>query len=204
LLLPDDWQELLRAILKRERVPSWLNRDWFVGRGVSFDLLWKSEKDDALREMLLDAVTRTNLPMLLRYEDRNSMSHSIESRVPFLTPAIAQFVFSLPEEYLIDDHGVSKSVFRAAMRGIVPDAILDRRDKIGFATPEKTWLHRLRPWAESLLANDAQPAAAVLNLPAIRAEWHAALAGRARFDTRLWRWINLIAWADQYGVEFGG
>ncbi|MBI5762074.1 MAG: asparagine synthase (glutamine-hydrolyzing) [Planctomycetes bacterium] len=204
LLLPDDVQESLRGLFGRERIPPWIRREWFESRHVSFELLWRSGKDDALREMLLDAVTRTNLPMLLRYEDRNSMTHSIESRVPFLTPAIAEFVFSLPENYLLDDRGVSKSIFRAAMRDIVPDAILDRRDKIGFATPEKAWLNRLRPWAEPLLANDTHAASAVLNMPAVREEWQVALDGLARFDTRLWRWVNLIAWADRYGVEFGG
>lgn len=204
LLLPDEVQESLRGFLGRERIPPWIRREWFEARHVSFELLWRSEKGEALREMLLDAVTRTNLPMLLRYEDRNSMAHSIESRVPFLTPAIAEFVFSLPEEYLLDDRGVSKSIFRAAMRGIVPDAILDRRDKIGFATPEKAWLQRLRPWAEPLLAKDDHAAGTVLNFSAVRDEWRAALDGRARFDTRLWRWVNLIAWSDRYGVEFGG
>ncbi|MEK6642680.1 MAG: asparagine synthase (glutamine-hydrolyzing) [Planctomycetota bacterium] len=204
LLLPGDVQDSLRTLTKRDRVPRWLRREWFEARGTSFELLWKATSKNALREMLRDAVARTNLPMLLRYEDRNSMAHSIESRVPFLTSGMAEYATGLPEEFLIDDRGVSKSVFRAAMRGIVPDAILDRRDKIGFATPEKSWLHRLRPWAEQLLANDAHPVGTVLNLPVVRDEWKAALAGRARFDTRLWRWVNLIAWADHFNVEFGG
>ena len=43
------------------------------------------------------SLTTTSLPMLLRYEDRNSMAHSIESRVPFLTPELASFVLRLPD-----------------------------------------------------------------------------------------------------------
>ena len=82
-------------------------------------------------------LTRSSIPHLLRYEDRNSMRFSIESRVPFLDVHLVEYLFSLPEEYLISDAGCSKYVFREAMRGIVPDAILDRQDKIGFATPEK-------------------------------------------------------------------
>ena len=44
-------------------------------------------------------------------------------------------------------------MFRLAMRGMVPDSILDRRDKIGFATPERAWLSQLEPWVESVFAD---------------------------------------------------
>ena len=83
---------------------------------------------------------KRGLSHLLRYEDRNSLSHSIESRVPFLTIDMAEFLLSLPENYLLSDDGVTKYVFREAMRGIVPDQILDRKDKIGFETPDNQWL----------------------------------------------------------------
>ena len=68
------------------------------------------------------------------------MRWSVESRVPFLTIEIAEFLLRLPESYLLGPDGETKRVFRAAMRGIVPDEILDRRDKIGFQTPEQEWL----------------------------------------------------------------
>ena len=73
---------------------------------------------------------------LLRHEDRNSMANSIESRVPFLTTDFAEFLLSLPEEYLVSKSGETKSIFRESMKGIVPQRILGRKDKIGFATPE--------------------------------------------------------------------
>jgi len=60
--------------------------------------------------------------------------------VPFLTIDMAEFLLSLPENYLLSDDGVTKYVFREAMRGIVPDQILDRKDKIGFETPDNQWL----------------------------------------------------------------
>jgi asparagine synthase (glutamine-hydrolysing) len=64
------------------------------------------------------------------------MRWSVESRVPFLTTGLAEFVFGLPEEHLIGPDGETKRVLRRAMRGIVPDAIVSRRDKIGFEVPE--------------------------------------------------------------------
>jgi len=89
---------------------------------------------------------------LLRFEDRNSMYHSIESRVPFLNKELADFLISLPAEFIISDKGVTKFVFREAMRGIVPDSILQRNDKIGFATPQANWLRCASDWISDVLS----------------------------------------------------
>ena len=157
---------------------------------------------DRLRERLYRTLTATSLPMLLRYEDRNSMAWSIESRVPFLTPALAEYVLSLPEEYLISPDGVTKHVFREAMRGIVPDAILDRRDKIGFATPEKKWLQELGPWVGDVLGPDRVRRVPALDAAVVDREWRAVLAGTKPFDWRVWRWVNLVRWAETWDVRF--
>ena len=77
---------------------------------------------------------------MLRHEDRNAMNWSIESRVPFLTTDLAEFALSLPENYLISSEGRTKNIFREAMKGIVPDLVLNRKDKIGFETPEDNWI----------------------------------------------------------------
>ena len=74
------------------------------------------------------------------------MAFSVENRVPFLTPRLVELLFSLPEEYLLAPDGTRKAVFRHAMRGLVPDQILDRRDKIGFSVPTVDWFDALRPW----------------------------------------------------------
>ena len=79
------------------------------------------------------------LEHLLKWEDRNSMAHSREARVPFLDMKVLEFVLSLPEEYIISG-GKTKAILRDAMKGIVPEKILDRRDKVGYATPESSWL----------------------------------------------------------------
>lgn len=89
---------------------------------------------------LLD-IAKYSIPSLLRYEDRNSMAWSIESRVPFLDYRLVEFLLTLPTEYKIR-RGRTKAVLRQALRGIVPDAILDRRDKVGFVTPQDVWMKR--------------------------------------------------------------
>ena len=108
----------------------------------------------------------------------------------------------LPEEYIISPDCTSKSIFRQAMQGIVPDQILARRDKIGFGTPELSWLTTLSPWVEGVLNSEIAAHIPPLNIQNAKQEWQDILAGRKQFDTRVWRWINLIKWSEQYEIEF--
>jgi asparagine synthase (glutamine-hydrolysing) len=204
VLVPSGCRSLVHRLLGPGLTPEWMNGSWFRARGVTAPWVPTTgiDRPNLLREQLRETVVATSLPMLLRYEDRNSMAASIESRVPFLTPALAEFVLRLPEEYLIAADGTSKHVFRQAMRGLVPDAVLDRRDKIGFATPELRWLKALRPWVEATLASQRARAIPALNLPAMRREWRCVVEGRRPFDFRVWRWVNLIRWAERFDVSF--
>lgn len=105
-----------------------------------------------LIEALGVALGEKGVTPLLRHSDRNSMHFSVESRVPFLTTRFASLMLSLPEAYLLSGSGETKSVFRAAMRGIVPDEVLDRRDKIGFETTDHSWLRNILTSGRDFLA----------------------------------------------------
>jgi asparagine synthase (glutamine-hydrolysing) len=94
-------------------------------------------QDPAIRQAL--DVTRYSLPSLLRYEDRNSMGNSIESRLPFLDHRVIGFGLGLPTIYKLR-HGMGKYALRMAMKGRVPDAILFNRDKRGFDTRHADWI----------------------------------------------------------------
>ena len=203
-LVPPALQAPFRRLVGQDLVPAWLDGDWFAERGVRLQPAKYTfgDSSDVLHDQLRRAVSHSSLPMLLRYEDRNSMAYSIESRVPFLTPQLARFVLSLPESYLIDRDGTTKAVFRRAMRGLVPDVILDRQDKIGFATPEQRWLRQLSPVVERILASDTAAAIPMLRLPVLRAEWQAMKSDPPGRDFRAWRWINLIEWVRRSGVVF--
>ena len=128
------------------------------------------------------------------------MAYSIESRVPFLTTKLATFALSLPEQYLLAQDGTSKSVFRAAMRGIVPDAILDRRDKVSFDTPEFQWLATLRPKIDQILTSECARSIPAIDAGKILIDWHFVLAGKAPFTSSFWRYINLIEWYRIFDV----
>ncbi len=201
-LVPAGCKRQVKQFLQKSVMPVWLDANWFEHKGVDPLAGTGSHGRDVLRAQLHESLFQTSLPMLLRYEDRNSMAHSIESRVPFLTPALAEFLLRLPEDYIISKNGTSKRIFRAAMRGLVPDAILERKDKIGFATPEQRWLGHLRPWIEQTLQSDTAKAIPALHFPAIHEEWHNVLRGRKTFDFRVWRWVNLIRWAERFDVKF--
>ena len=75
-------------------------------------------------EQLAYSLGSRGLPKLLRHADRNSMAFSIESRVPFLTIELADYLYSLPEEFLVSNNGETKYVFRYAMEGILPKRFL--------------------------------------------------------------------------------
>ncbi len=200
-LMPPALQSAARKIVGKDALPPWLNRRWFAERGVGPRYVNYTTARDVLRDSLSRSVSET-LPSLLRYEDRNSMASSVESRVPFLTPALVSFLRRLPEEYIIAPDGTSKAVFRKAMRGIVPDAILDRRDKLGFVTPESQWLNLLDGWVRAILGNDAADHVPFLNLGVAREEWDLVRDGKRPFDFRIWRWVNLIRWTKELNVVY--
>jgi asparagine synthase (glutamine-hydrolysing) len=191
-----------RRIVRRELAPPWIDRQWLARCGVRASHPWRARlAAGALGRHLRDALTMTSLPMLLRFEDRNSMRHSIESRVPFVNPSLVAFILSLPESYLLDDGGTTKSVFRRAMRGLVPDPVLDRRDKLGFATPERRWLSELTPWVTSMLRDGSADLVPALRADVLHGEWAAVARGERPFDFRIWRWVNCLLWSQQFAVR---
>ncbi len=202
VLVPRPAERAVRALTGKQHRPDWLDCAWFGDRGVALD--WpipRVRERDALRHVLHADLTRWKLPLLLRYEDRNSMACSIESRVPFLTRSMAELALSLPEPFLIGRDGTSKRVFRAAMRGLVPDSILDRRDKIGFATPEHRWLEQLSDWVEQTLASETAHALPFLRIAHMRERWRRRHAGSQDVGFPVWRVLNLIRWAALHGMR---
>lgn len=188
--------QALRALHAGETNPHWLNTAALQEHGVHtryprIQPMHTARGRRVVAELAL-ALQQRGLPALLRHGDRNSMRFSVESRVPFLTLAMVNLLLSMPENFLISPQGETKSVFRAAMRGIVPDEVLDRRDKIGFATPEQDWLLGMAPTVRQWLQAD-------LNLPfldqtKILQEFDAIVAGKKPFSWQVWRWVNFCRW----------
>jgi asparagine synthase (glutamine-hydrolysing) len=199
-MAPAGIQASARRLLKRDAIPSWLNSSWFRAHGVELGPPAHVNGREVLKQALFETLTRNTLPQLLHYEDRNSMASSIESRVPFLIPALVKFVLALPEDYLLPPDGTTKAIFRKAMRDIVPDAILDRKDKKGFPTPEKNWLLSIRPHVERVLKSQMATQIHALNAKEIQSQWEQIMKGSRQLDSRVWRWVNAILWVEKFGV----
>jgi asparagine synthase (glutamine-hydrolysing) len=183
----------------RRAVPDWLDQRWFDDRGVPPAPRWSAGGRHVMRALLGHNLLESRIQALMRYEDRNAMAFSLENRVPFLSAPLVETLFSLPEEYLLAADGTRKAVFRQAMRGIVPDSILDRRDKIGFSVPIAAWFEALRPWmAERLSLAAALPC---LVRPQVELRKLALVSNRSRGDLFLiWRWVSLATWIEQAGA----
>lgn len=196
IALPNWSYALARRTTGRNFKPEWLNIDPLERAAIDFSEtrtpLMPTNRERRLIEQLTYSLQIRGLPHLLRHGDRNAMAFSIESRVPFLTIPMAQLLLGLPEHFLISDSGQSKHVFRAAMRGIVPDRILNRRDKIGFATPEINWLKTIEPIARRWLADGRF--IPFLRHDTLSASFDAVMSGRRAFSWQVWRWLNYIRW----------
>lgn len=148
----------LRIPLPSKKIPSYTENSFFYTAVGTTDTLEKRlkfarKKPKDFNEFLLFMALEGNVPMLLRFEDRNSMAFSIESRVPFLIHEILAYSLRVPPQIKMKN-GITKYILRAAMREIVPDSVLNRMDKLGFPAPDKEWMKDLlnhnvsRPFSE--------------------------------------------------------
>jgi len=151
-----------------------------------------SEDGSPLRGELYRQAFRSTLPNLCRYADRDSMAHSIEVRLPFLDRHIAEFAFSLPASQVFCD-GVTKLALRSALRGLVPDRVLDRRDKVGYETPQESWFNT--PVARACLAEIVLDPSLLASGRYDAAALETDLAGGVWRDVgALWRVVNVELW----------
>jgi asparagine synthase (glutamine-hydrolysing) len=195
-LLPDGGTRIFRYLVGEPLWPGWLNRGWFEQRGVVARERLRGRGRNAFSGELLASLVRLSLPQILRYEDRNSMAHSIESRVPFCNPKLAELAYSLPEDLLVSREGETKAILKKALRGVVPETILSR-EKVGFGTPEKRWLgsEEFSTVLKTSMGGEV--------LPLVRPGDHInAALSRPVLPSYTWRLINLITWARVFQVNF--
>ncbi len=147
----------------------------------------------SLNQMLYLLITGLNLKTLLKYEDRNSMRFSVESRTPFADDIeLIESVFKIPSSYKIHG-GWSKFIFREAMRGILPEEIRSRKDKIGFATPEGIWLKKHKSTFLNYLKEDGLRK--FIRTDMLIKDWNKLIDGLSDNQVAgIWRFINFAVW----------
>ncbi|WP_250632424.1 asparagine synthase (glutamine-hydrolyzing) [Rhodoflexus caldus] len=154
-----------------------------------------------------DAQEITNYQMLveplqkyLHWEDRNSMAHGIEARVPFLDYRLVEFTRSLPLDYLTA-HDQTKKVMIHALEGILPETVRNRKDKKGFITPEQRWF--LEDYSREFLDLFDTNVGFTQGL----IKWQEGMAflqdmqaGKIPFDYAYWRLILFSVWMKRFSV----
>lgn len=200
-LLPKRLVAPFMSLVGEPLYPSWLRSDWFRAQGHVADSRAQGRGRNALRDELLHFVRNLSLPQLLRYEDRNSMAFSIESRVPFCTMSLADFAFSLPQSLLVGLNGETKAVLRHAVSGSIPREILDR-PKVGFETPETSWLSGLTHTITQVVGSEAFRSLPFINHEVVDTILQKQLGDNRNMPPMTWRLLNVALWARDFGVAF--
>lgn len=157
---------------------------------------YRLDSPSTLQETLAQQTLFTSLPMLLRYEDRNSMAWSIESRVPFMDYRLVEFNMSLPEKFL-HNKGVRKYILREAMRPVFPAKIYERKDKMGFVTPEEVWLKgQGKDWLYDTIHTSMNKVPELFNKNLTLSAVDDMVKGTQKFDFSFWRMSCLGLWVD--------
>jgi asparagine synthase (glutamine-hydrolysing) len=153
---------------------------------------------DRLRRHLAQTLSRRGLPELLRYEDRNSMAHSIEARVPFLDHRLVELAYSLDGAQLLA-RGETKAVLRRALADLLPPAVRDRRDKLGFVTPEGRFMREaLGELAAETFGTPEFRARGFVDAAAAKERLERHRGGDVSAGMELWRALNVELWAREF------
>ncbi|MFN8209101.1 MAG: asparagine synthase (glutamine-hydrolyzing) [Bacteroidales bacterium] len=157
-----------------------------------------------LSQFLYNQLMSVSVQTLLHYEDRNSMAHSIESRVPFLDYRLVELAFSLPSGYKMKGYQ-GKYIHRQALRELVPQPILERKDKVGFLAPgEHFWLRGgMREMVSDLFCSRHFLERGIYDHRKIRKAWELYLGGDTRKGSIIWKVMALETWFRVFVDENG-
>lgn len=152
---------------------------------------------DPFDAILLHALDVTTLPGFLHYEDRNSMTFGVETRLPFLDFRLAEMLLQLAPADKVAA-GKTKALLRKAVRGIVPDQIRNRLVKTGYPAPLDQWL---RERNEELRETATRRDCPFIEYGAWNAYLEAFLRGSDRHLEATWRGFVLARWYDKFFVR---
>lgn len=171
--------------LRRQMTNShgFLNRDFYEANFAS--AIPSAVAADTLQAALYRQTFGGSLEELLRYADRNSMAHSREVRLPFLHHGLAEFLFSLPSDLKIRK-ATTKYIMRETFRDRLPQVVVNRRDKIGYEPPQKSWLSDAR-LAEMIDASAVELVKQRVLAPGSLTRARAHDAGRSIFASQTWK-----------------
>jgi len=137
---------------------------------------------------------KTLLPALLHVEDRMSMAHGLESRVPFLDHSLVEFAATVPADMKFPG-GKLKHLLRAAFHDSIPTEILDRRDKMGFPVPLKEWMSaEAGGFVREIFSNIKSASREYVNADAVLKNF----ANTGQFSRKTWAILSLELWQQEF------
>jgi len=176
--------------------------DWSQLRGYSPFETFKGifHGDNVRKESYFDSMThfdfKTLLPALLQVEDRVSMAHGLESRVPLLDHPLVELAATMPADVKFKD-GNLKHVLKTAFGQVLPEAVRSRRDKMGFPVPLQEWIGRSGPVREfvvdTLSSEAARGRELVHNEKVVQ-----KLDAEPRFGRKVWGLLSLELWQQAF------
>ncbi len=211
-LLQEFWREGMFDELDR-RYFRLVNRAPTLGAEVRWEMLEGYDVFDSFRQVFradnvqkesyFDSMThfdfKTLLPALLQVEDRVSMAHGVESRVPFLDHPLVEFAATMPANVKFKD-GALKHILRFATESSLPPAIVNRKDKMGFPVPLAEWVNgEARDFVRDTLSSQAALDRDVIDNRQVLA----GLDGEAQFGRKLWGLLSLELWQQQFHDRAG-
>lgn len=192
-LLPAKWRTRTRVSEKGYLSPDF--SDAFSSQNAIAGTLYSAA---TLHDALLDHF-EYKLEHLLKWEDRNSMWFSLEARVPFLDHRLVEKTLALPGDQVIH-HGMTKYILRQAMQGVLPEKIRQRRDKIGFDTPQDEWF-RVPPFQKfikELLESESLIGRGLINSHMALQLYQRHLDGQINISKEIWKWLHLEMWFREF------
>ena len=177
--------------LKRLKFKNSFYKSEILNEYESEELRIISESYNDISILQKNEIVSSQLPHLLKYEDRNSMANSIESRLPFLDYKLVELSLNTNNSLKIKD-GWTKFILRKAAETILPKEIVWRKAKLGFNAPEKTWTKEF----ENEMIKEIQQSEILNNFIDFKKLYFKNLDLRTK-----WRLYNFSAWEKEFKVK---
>lgn len=140
-----------------------------------------------------------SLPSLLRYEDRTSMAHGVEARVPFVDHELIELGLRIPPKHLFRG-GRGKAVLLEAMSGVLPEAIRSRRTKMGFESPQSTWMRGMLGVETARRIRACEAVQGWIDVEALLDDSQVNEKDWNRVQATRFRVASLATWIDRFDV----
>ena len=164
--------------------------DFYNKTNSLFDVFYKSK---TLKEFLINHFEYKFEHNLL-WADKTGMKFSLETRFPFLDHNLVEKTLSIPTDNYIKN-GYTKVIMRNALKGILPEKIRMRKDKVGFSTPEADWFKnkKLQAILEDVIESDSFKGRGYFNVKQCKKEFK-SFQNYNKYNPEFWKWINLELW----------